>query len=715
MELKTWNGEGDLNCMGAEDCVNSYVYANESSIKRTMIRASNQTYVPFPFKSLNECMEERVCTRDRTDKWMLVIDMNNCGGGTTFFINALVSMLKGKGVHFWILRNYGGDTGHVYTWNDEYETHSHLTAADALNVFKEAYNEYSCCHGVFVNHTNNMNGAMLKELYLYTKQCSLELQCMTHDFTLINRSPHIAFPCYLNRHAWMSAPENHRYQSVPRLDLINYASTVWTQNIANWNSMFVDWKVRLNRDKVKVLGMPDYYATEALHHTSLYYEDTSSRTPRLKTVGIIGSINQVKGVVCLSKIVEENPNYRFVVFGVYDATSVPLKTRNRIIECPYESIAELNENLKKYKPCVLLELSLWAETYSYTLTLAMLTQLPLLVLKKPSECTVLNRLETEYVKHKWAVFETVSEVGKWVEEHAQYYFYTIRPELRMPRETADVFGASIGHRSLAVSSTTGTVDASEETSGDSACSESAASSVECNDVDSVGVHDKTIIILTTTVNVSPEIECIHQIDKHERIATYMKAIRQWMHKTDLRFVVVENSGYPFTELNYLVNMYPDRLRVYSFDQQRLAEANFLRNNVSKGASELFSIHHVYSNVDWFRNPAVKFVVKVTGRFYIPGLESYLVSVADQLDSTSALTQNDTTRCELIGAHVRHFHWVFNTNMILTDTRRLTNHVEDIYKERCEILNEVYHNVLACPVFSIEPTQRGGMDEIFVTI
>ena len=48
----------------------------------------------------------------------------------------------------------------------------------------------------------------------------------------------------------------------------------------------------------------------------------------------------------------------------------------------YNTIEEFNNILIKVKPNILLELSLWPETYSYTLSLAMITSLPILCLQK---------------------------------------------------------------------------------------------------------------------------------------------------------------------------------------------------------------------------------------------------------------------------------------------------------------------------------------------
>jgi len=50
-----------------------------------------------------------------------------------------------------------------------------------------------------------------------------------------------------------------------------------------------------------------------------------------------------------------------------------------------------------------------------------------------------------------------------------------------------------------------------------------------------------------------------------------------------------------------------------------------------------------------------FIIKVTGRFFIPELENYV----DQLNEYECLTQHDRNRCEMVGCKPSHFFHIFN--------------------------------------------------------
>jgi hypothetical protein len=64
---------------------------------------------------------------------------------------------------------------------------------------------------------------------------------------------------------------------------------------------------------------------------------------------------------------------------------------------------------------------------------------------------------------------------------------------------------------------------------------------------------------------------------------------------------------------------------------------------------------------------------------------------------------------MVGSHYNNFLDIFNTSLSINGF--YTGHVEHIWKvrtSRCE-------NVLVCKEFTIEETQRGGMNEKYTTI
>jgi len=210
------------------------------------------------------------------------------------------------------------------------------------------------------------------------------------------------------------------------------------------------------------------------------------------------------------------------------------------------------------------------------------------------------------------------------------------------------------------------------------------------------------IILTTTVHVNLKKNYLAQTDKNTRIKTYLKSIKQWL-KTNFHIIVVENSGYTFPELENEKNEYKDRFEVITLDESN--EPFFLRNHFSKGASEIFSIHYAFTQSKMIH--ASSFIIKVTGRFFIPELENYLSQY--DLNEYDCLTQNNRDRCEMVGCHSTKFYSIFN--IYLFDIKGTKYQLEDIWKLRtskCE-------KVLVCKLFSIEPTFRGGLNKVYITI
>ena len=216
----------------------------------------------------------------------------------------------------------------------------------------------------------------------------------------------------------------------------------------------------------------------------------------------------------------------------------------------------------------------------------------------------------------------------------------------------------------------------------------------------------TTIILTSTVNVKPYIFCMYQIDPNERKNTYLKSVLQWLHETNFNIVLVENSGYNFDELNNEKEIYKNRFEVITFTENNLEEANYLKGEPSKGASEMFAINYAYKHSKLIH--LSNFIIKITGRFFINELEEYLSQF--DLNNYDCLTQQNTNRCEMVGSHYKNFVDIFNLKLI-NNNNQYDGHVESIWKLR----TSKYNNNLLCKLFKIDKTQRGGLDMCYYDI
>jgi hypothetical protein len=221
------------------------------------------------------------------------------------------------------------------------------------------------------------------------------------------------------------------------------------------------------------------------------------------------------------------------------------------------------------------------------------------------------------------------------------------------------------------------------------------------------------IILTSSVQVQKK-SWLFQTDKQERIDTYMKSIKKWLEETSFKIILVENTGYAFPEIQDYLNLYSTRFEFIGYNEFQIKEAGYLNGNNSKGASELFAIYYAYKKSNILNKS--NFIIKVTCRFFIPGLEKYLISITNDInksiDDYEVLTQNNVYRCEMVGSHIRNFNYIFNM-YALDIMGAYQEHVEYVYMQRCSMSSP--DKTIRCPAFPIEPTIRGGINQTFTNI
>ena len=228
--------------------------------------------------------------------------------------------------------------------------------------------------------------------------------------------------------------------------------------------------------------------------------------------------------------------------------------------------------------------------------------------------------------------------------------------------------------------------------------------------------DDFCIVLTSTIYVNLCKYHVYITDPHERLNTYLHSIKQWLDKSNFKIVLIDNSGYTFPELNDYIDKYNDRFEIVSFVEKDLDMDVFAKAGAldltsskhhlytSKGTSEMFAIYYGCQKSELIRNSKSKFVIKITGRYFVNELENFLKHVNP--DDYCALRQNDPDKCEMIGCHVNVFSDMFMpANYISNDGLGGHHHIENLYKYRLTTFPE--EQVLVCDTFQIEPTQIGG--------
>jgi hypothetical protein len=372
-------------------------YNNIGDISAFLSNIKNDSYKNNSFISENNIKKNTPrCVHNNKEKislgllesFILIIDFDNIGGGTSVFIESIISKYK-KNTTFLISRCFNSQI--YFTINDEYELEQ--SPYNDYYAFYLLLNNKDKIEKIFVNHIGGHSPYFLNNLFKLDKK----ITTITHDFLLMFNESHTCF----NDIDDTILDENKK-----SIININNFDQIITQNVAN---LYIYDKFIQDKSKVTITPLPDFKNSKDLINT----------INKNIVIGIIGGINEYKGCKELERIVNyyKNTNIEIVVFG---SANIDYFTNNY----PYSNIYELNDLLLKYKPNVLIELSIWPETYSYTLTLAMITQLPILYLKK-NELSVVEERLSSY--NKAFSFTTLSQLSNLLNSKKQDYFYTIDP------------------------------------------------------------------------------------------------------------------------------------------------------------------------------------------------------------------------------------------------------------------------------------------------
>jgi len=216
------------------------------------------------------------------------------------------------------------------------------------------------------------------------------------------------------------------------------------------------------------------------------------------------------------------------------------------------------------------------------------------------------------------------------------------------------------------------------------------------------LSNKVSIILTSTVNVTTN--SAFQVNPTERINVYIKSVRLWLSCTNFNIILVENSGYMFKELEEEVEKYKNRFEIITFNQQdEIIKKEPQMHLRSKGGLEIESIHYAYNNSKILKNSI--FIIKITGRFFVPNFEKFINRI--NIENYDGLKQNFNFRCEIVGSHIKNFNVIFDRNLFVKNGV-YDYIVENVYMYRFSL----FKNILTCPVFNIQPTQRGGVNGVY---
>ena len=330
---------------------------------------------------------------DTLDEFLFIIDLPHQIGGVRFFLDTIISYYK-KQTIFVIAKNIDKKLHLII--NNEYILKDKFTLDESLLFIENYKNKIT---KIFFNHIYDHDKTFIEKLFTIEKHTTF----ITHDYYLLNSKPHLYY--------YELPKKQIHYLNFDKFDKII------TQNEANIN-IFKNYCSK----KIDIIELPDFKQSKTKIDT----------TNKNIVVGIIGAISIEKGKEILQNIInfyKDSTNISIIVFGYVE---IP----NFNNHYKYNNIDELNSLLIEKKPNILLELSLWPETYSYTLTLSMLTQLPILCLKKKFPSVIENRLSN----HKNVYYFTNhNNLTLLINKYKQDYCYTISENIYFDKKWDDYF------------------------------------------------------------------------------------------------------------------------------------------------------------------------------------------------------------------------------------------------------------------------------------
>ena len=329
------------------------------------------------------------------NSFILILDLSeNYGGGLRTFINNIINKYSKKN-NFLILRpnetNININSYNIYI-NDTIVC-SNLDNSQIVNFIT---NNKSKIKKIFFNHIIDFS----KNLLQFLISLPIEKTTITHDHYFFTQNlPHITIDGAYNLYSSFNNNNNNYF--------LNWVNIIITQNINN--IYMINNKLH---DRLVISELPDFQ----MYDKKIV---TNNRSINLLFIGHF--IQDIKGYELVKFLIHYYKDTNIKIFICGSLFNYSDKNISR-----YKNIYEFNELLINYKPNIIIETSTGPETYSYTLSLSMITQLPILSLKKPFHSVVEARLKNY---DNWHTFSCIKQLNNLIHEKKQDFFYTVKPTL----------------------------------------------------------------------------------------------------------------------------------------------------------------------------------------------------------------------------------------------------------------------------------------------
>ena len=161
-----------------------------------------------------------------------------------------------------------------------------------------------------------------------------------------------------------------------------------------------------------------------------------------------------------------------------------------------------------------------------------------------------------------------------------------------------------------------------------------------------GKNKDIAILLTSCINptISSQTGKDKKNEKEERLKLYDSVIQKYLNNTKYTFYIIESSG--TTEL---MKKYKDekRIKYFSFFKKN----KYFFDNIHNYSTTGFEAYSILKAFNHFKFHKFNKILKITGKYYIPNLESIVSDFQDEADiyvQNTYSKEDKYQRCEVFG-------------------------------------------------------------------
>ena len=243
------------------------------------------------------------------------------------------------------------------------------------------------------------------------------------DLILSHRNSSTKSPIVLGRRIEIWNQNEIRYVREKDNDV---AYDLWNQEVGPAGTS----KVVVKSDLIK---MDDWFLWQK-EHELVFVHKTYGKFQSIESTGHTNEYHRhsddLSGILSKSGWCSVPRNVQVVVFG---AVSTLCRAGDNFHSHRFKNIVQFNSLLRRFQPNVFLVTAIWPETYSYTLTLAMLTNIPIIVRKTATDfrAAIFERAK-RYPKAYFHNFENIESVVTLARNIKATSFTEVRPQFFVP-------------------------------------------------------------------------------------------------------------------------------------------------------------------------------------------------------------------------------------------------------------------------------------------